>query len=370
MVSQNWVFEQAEPIRYEPAINLSSENSSVSSNTSSLWNNYLINETLATDATGIIPKQTSVFQSMRCEVCKIDCNSKDVYDKHILGKKHKRNWQVQNNPTIAVLPRNSNATSDIPSQMDRIGGQVIFGPSGMAVGEELETKKRKLLDGGAAVDSVRVCTICNIACNSQEVFNKHLAGKKHASQARLVSLNGVGPYIAAITAHDGGTWKNNLKKTKVLQSAWCEVCKINCSSTDIYNQHLLGKKHSKNLEKLSKLKNNVTAPDSNAPLASTNPMIGPLENPEANKGTSVLQNSRKNGDRSEAPEEDLETKKRKILEGGAAAEAVRTCTVCNVVCNSQTVFVSHLAGQKHATMVKRRAEAGSATGGPQLPNAA
>jgi hypothetical protein len=46
----------------------------------------------------------------------------------------------------------------------------------------LETKKRKLLDGGAVVDSVRFCTICNVACNSQDVFNKHLAGKKHASQ--------------------------------------------------------------------------------------------------------------------------------------------------------------------------------------------
>lgn len=140
------------------------------------------NQTLANDASGIIPQQTKVVQSMRCEVCKIDCNSKEVYETHILGKKHKRNLQVQNCPTSATSSSNSNTITDIPSQMGSIGGQTIFGALGVAAGEELETKKRKLLDGGAVADSVRICTICNVACNSQEVFNKHLAGKKHASQ--------------------------------------------------------------------------------------------------------------------------------------------------------------------------------------------
>lgn len=43
-------------------------------------------------------------------------------------------------------------------------------------------KRQKLLNGGAAVDSVRVCTVCNIACIGQEAFNDHLSGKKHAAQ--------------------------------------------------------------------------------------------------------------------------------------------------------------------------------------------
>ena len=91
-----------------------------------------------------------------------------------------------------------------------------------------------------------------------------------------------------------------------------------------------------------------------------------MENPDANKGKSVAQNSVKVAE-SQAPKEDLETKRRKVLEGGAAAGAVRTCTICNVVCNSQTVFGSHLAGQKHAAMVKKKqAEAGIAMPGPQL----
>ena len=139
------------------------ENSIASTSSNSLWNNYWTDQHLTNDATKIVPKQTKFVQSMRCEVCKIDCNSKEVYEKHMRGKKHLRNLQAQ-------VPRSS------------IDGQVMFGALGGAAGEDLGTKKRKLLNGDAAADSVRVCTICNVTCNSQEVFNKHLAGKRHASQ--------------------------------------------------------------------------------------------------------------------------------------------------------------------------------------------
>ena len=43
------------------------------------------------------------------------------------------------------------------------------------------------------------------------------------------------------------------------------------------------------------------------------------------------------------------------MECGAAANAVRTCSICNVVSNTETVF--NLAGQKHAAMVKKHAAA-------------
>lgn len=58
----------------------------------------------------------------------------------------------------------------------------------------------------------------------------------------------------------------------------------------------------------------------------------------------------------QAQEESLDLKKQKIVEGGTAAGAVRACTICNVVCNSQTVFIYHLSGQKHAQMVKKLGE--------------
>ncbi|KAI3794011.1 hypothetical protein L1987_36636 [Smallanthus sonchifolius] len=139
-------------------------------------------------------------------------------------------------------------------------------------------------------------------------------------------------------------WKKIPKKTKIAQSAWCEICKIACNSGDVFYKHKLGKKHIKNVEKL------ISA----ASVASTstttgNPVIGPLE--KSKKGNSVIKK------KTETPQ-DLENKRMKVLQGGAAANAVRTCSICNVVCNSDTVFRFHLAGQKHASMVKKLHQAG------------
>jgi aldehyde:ferredoxin oxidoreductase len=153
--------------------------------------------------------------------------------------------------------------------------------------------------------------------------------------------------------HGNSTWKKPTKimraKSKIVQSAHCEVCKINCDTKRVLDKHKLGKKHKKNLEKL-----NEATPCAQSSAESDNPAIGPQVPPDiGDTGEAVdLQNSRK---KAAEPVEDLETKRRKVLQGGAAAEAVRTCAMCNVVCNSETVFNSHLAGQKHADMMKKHA---------------
>ncbi|KAF7136259.1 hypothetical protein RHSIM_Rhsim08G0074200 [Rhododendron simsii] len=135
------------------------------------------------------------------------------------------------------------------------------------------------------------------------------------------------------------TWKRVPHKTKVVQSVWCAVCKVECDTKDVLDKHKSGKKHKKNMDKLKE----ATAPP---PVASDNPVIGPQENP-AGKG--------KGRRKADVSVEDFEAKRRKVLEGGAAADAVRTCAICKVVCNSEVVFKYHIEGQKHLAMMKRHA---------------
>eukprot|EP00262_Sarcandra_glabra_P002142 TRINITY_DN12394_c0_g6_i1.p1 TRINITY_DN12394_c0_g6~~TRINITY_DN12394_c0_g6_i1.p1 ORF type:complete len:360 (+),score=27.18 TRINITY_DN12394_c0_g6_i1:98-1177(+) len=147
-----------------------------------------------------------------------------------------------------------------------------------------------------------------------------------------------------------GAMRRGPKKTKIVQSAWCEICKIDCNSKDVLDKHKMGKKHKKKLEDL---KNGV-----NAPTASTNPVVRVA----AKKGISAavkgktVSGQRRKGAPPSAPGEDLETKKRKLMEGGAPPDSVRVCAICNVACNSETVFNFHLAGQKHAALVKKHLE--------------
>lgn len=166
------------------------------------------------------------------------------------------------------------------------------------------------------------------------------------------------PYFAAIRSQISSTCSKVPKKVKFVQPAWCDVCKIHCNSSDVYVKHLTGKKHLKNLGQQNQLNNNPNAATStgSSAAAATVPLIGPPEKPQADAGRSAdaLQPL------VQAAEKDLETKRRKVVESGASAAAIRICTICNVVCNSQTVFNTHLAGQKHADKVKKMTEAGKA----------
>ncbi|KAI9117674.1 hypothetical protein K1719_011840 [Acacia pycnantha] len=338
--SQNWIVKQVRSVRYEAAANASLGTSTVSADFPSVWNGIWVPQLLPTLTPVILPmpNQTKANEPMGCEVCKIDCTSKDAFEKHVSEEKHKRNMQLLNNPTNTIIPGASHAS--LKSQISRIGGQDLFG----VVNKELESKKQKLVKGGAAVDSVRVCTICNVACNGQDVYNKHLSGKKHAAQINLISDNGIGPYIAAFKAHGIGPWKKGPKKTKFTQPVWCEICKISCTGRDAYLTHLAGKKHMRNLELLSKSNNDVQL--------QINPVIGPHEKPNTCKDEGIVSHMPNKA----AMVEDIEAKKRKLVEGGVAETDIRICTLCNVVCNSQTVFHFHLNGQKHADMVKLKQE--------------
>lgn len=52
--------------------------------------------------------------------------------------------------------------------------------------EDMEAKRQKILQGGGALDALRICTVCNVVCSSPTVYDSHVAGRKHAANAMLV----------------------------------------------------------------------------------------------------------------------------------------------------------------------------------------
>ncbi|PKU72066.1 zinc finger RNA-binding protein-like isoform X2 [Dendrobium catenatum] len=143
--------------------------------------------------------------------------------------------------------------------------------------------------------------------------------------------------------------KKNLKKaTKVVQSAYCEVCKVDCNSQDVLNSHNEGKKHKK---KLKQLQDSITR---EAAKAQSIEPAGTGES-TSDENEKLDTNKKRAAEPAAVPdgEVDLETKRSRILEAGAYADDVRVCTLCNVVVNSQKVYEYHLDGLKHAAMVEK-----------------
>ncbi|KAK8937282.1 hypothetical protein KSP39_PZI012111 [Platanthera zijinensis] len=125
------------------------------------------------------------------------------------------------------------------------------------------------------------------------------------------------------------------KVAKVSQTSHCGVCKLDCNSQDALKSHKQGKKHQKNLQKLQ---DSIT-PKPTGSVANT----GEEQSKEAKRKSASLLET----------EDELKTKKTRVLKAGASVGEVRVCTICNVVVNSQKVYECHLAGQKHFAMVEK-----------------
>ncbi|KAI3820871.1 hypothetical protein L1987_08421 [Smallanthus sonchifolius] len=387
------------------------------------------------------PENILPFQ---CEVCNISCNTKDVLEKHKIGKKH-----------LKIVKRLADSSAD--------ASETLVG--------ELENKKHRLIQNGATTETLIHCDICNVFCNNQEIFQKHVAGKKHSAKS-IIQQAGTNAVFDATSDSSGG----QQKKPDPFQ---CEICKITCTSNELLKAHIAGKKHLKKMKDSEQIPNMPLTPVASQDTPPTKPVIDPessegktvnlqeakqvcelcgitcntnemfkihitgkkhlkkmkdsgqmpnlpltpiasqdtpTANPESNEGKTVGlhetkpvceicgiscdtdemmkfhtagKKHRKNLEKSEkligpnpalttepaatpmvigplqegikrknkgGTDEDVEAKKQKIVQGGASSDAVQTCNLCNVVCNSPRVFISHLAGQKHAAMAVKQAE--------------
>ncbi|XP_076929937.1 uncharacterized protein LOC143594537 [Bidens hawaiensis] len=174
-----------------------------------------------------------------CEVCKIDCTTDEVLNVHNNGRRHKKNLQklqrmksasagagagtvahqtvVQTEkdetPTSDVAPEVQESVPETETEPDKTDKQMEAGDDN----EKLETVKnevdnqekkdrttRKMKRGSRGIRGARggakrmrvagprirkevmplVCDLCNVKCDTQEVFDRHVAGKKHRSKVK------------------------------------------------------------------------------------------------------------------------------------------------------------------------------------------
>lgn len=214
------------------------------------------------------------------------------------------------------------------------------------------------------------------------------------------------------------------------QLAWCELCRVDCNTIQILEQHRNGKKHKKNLQRLEELRNLnkvITETRNVVPLHKPTPQLrptameaekGPVSEekqatphklpPEAVTGTSTFetvtqQSMEKTTLAGPAEEKEKSPRtnkssargrgfKRSMRGGRGSHKRIRSndlprqpveppkpkvviplvCELCNVKCESQVVFETHVAGKKHISKLKRlpgyQAIVGAAIQALQPPN--
>ncbi|KAI3726857.1 hypothetical protein L1987_66663 [Smallanthus sonchifolius] len=174
--------------------------------------------------------------------------------------------------------------------------------------QEPEIKNQNLLQTEAADESLFVCNIPEPGQDYQKI-----------ATVEVVNRNDIGIYAS------------------------CELCGVCCTSRDMLNEHISGKKHQKNLKKSE----NQRAPVANT--ASPEPMN--------EEGEIVFSEMSKRKANVSLTSED--TKRQKANEEEEGRGVLVTCKLCNVDCNSLMEFKTHLAGFEHSVKALKQGKGGS-----------
>ncbi|XP_057531470.1 uncharacterized protein LOC130809714 isoform X2 [Amaranthus tricolor] len=166
--------------------------------------------------------------------------------------------------------------------------------------------------------------------------------------------------------------------------AWCEICRTDCTTLEVLEQHKNGKRHKKNLKVHEDLQNlsrqlTMTKPDTIPDQATE----GSTANHPPSDNVASVQVGVENGSGSSGLLPSQESVRmdnfggrggfKRKLRGGRGGKLMRAfdgsrrpveppkpkqvasliCELCNVKCESQVVFQSHVVGKKHLANLKR-----------------
>ncbi|XP_076943649.1 uncharacterized protein LOC143613963 [Bidens hawaiensis] len=198
-------------------------------------------------------------------------------------------------------------------------------------------EESKSLDGNG--NAITWCEVCNIIC-ATNIYGKHASGKKHIKN--LQKLDKI-PNLPSTVIDSASPLEGKDVNPIKTNSTTCELCGIFCTSLELLNTHIAGKKHQKKLKNAEKQCALASEPKTSLP-----------ESNEEGKVV-ILEGSKRKVDDSD---KGADTKRPKMDQEGAGGILV-TCKVCNVGCYGFTAYKLHLTGSAHIAMALKQATGGS-----------
>ncbi|KAK4360725.1 hypothetical protein RND71_019677 [Anisodus tanguticus] len=162
-------------------------------------------------------------------------------------EKHKRSLEklkggsVITSPTSAPLVASAVLDNPFiglqhkPSKVNSANGQ-DSGEKAVELVDNLEIKRRKVLEGEAATNEVHICLACNVVYNSETIFKTHLTDAMKKAAELIENLDTKTQKVL-----EGGASTNEVRK--------CLVCNVVCNSETVFRLHLAGKNHIANMKK-------------------------------------------------------------------------------------------------------------------------
>lgn len=147
-----------------------------------------------------------------CDVCKVDCNSQESFDKHMVGKKHEKEVK----------------------KLKAKGGKVEEKKEDKPKEPKYYTKEDydNYYEG-----SEYWCDVCEVECTGEDSWNAHMVGVKHKKKLQsydcLKRIERSGEYY---------------KYDPDSQAYWCLTCDLEVTSPQVLEQHFKSQKHKQTLQ--------------------------------------------------------------------------------------------------------------------------
>ncbi|CAN8277380.1 unnamed protein product [Cochlearia groenlandica] len=190
------------------------------------------------------------------------------------------------------------------------------------------------------------CQVCQITFINKEAYANHKYGKRHRNNLALQTLNSENMSSEQVVSSPP---KESMKKHKKASDGKakqdlhyvCGLCNVRCPSRIVFDSHLNGQKH-------AAMVNQLGAPIDTKKLQET--CVAEQDRPrEVTSETKSKANLNVVFDSKKKLEENVVGENNRL--GGTTSEdrqnTDQVCRLCNVTCQSQFVFDSHLRGKKH-----------------------
>lgn len=176
-------------------------------------------------------------KAVTCELCKVDCNTAEIFEKHKNGKKHQKNLKVyeelQKWKTVSAVQVEQASTSElgqeVPSQPEKI---------------EQSQEETLLREVGNEESRVAVEKQKNEDVEPTEESADKVAGDQSEGRGRGFKRKMRGGRGGRNTRPFNGS-KRSMEppKPKEVIPLVCELCNVKCESLVVFQSHLTGKKH-------------------------------------------------------------------------------------------------------------------------------
>ncbi|KAJ7569227.1 hypothetical protein O6H91_01G067800 [Diphasiastrum complanatum] len=154
---------------------------------------------------------------------------------------------------------------------------------------------------------------------------------------------------------------------------WCNICQTDCNTSEMLQYHVAGKKHKKKLQQLGKEGKDAVEKSSPAEnlrqvlkndkdatiVIESNSKFSLTDVTSAEKAGSCLGSRKLDNANIEEPSVEPPAKRPHLLEDPQSIQKLlltERCDICNIACNTKMVLESHFKGKKHAAKVKKLAD--------------